>query len=162
MKKFFICFAVVTLCLVSCSKKREKTGNVYGQEIEFVKEDTMQINSLVTEFIDNMNNNRIEAAADMLYIVRDGKPVAFSEEEKKGFVTAYTLLPVKSCKLLNYTLVNEFNNEAKVEVELDIPSADKAPKKSKIYLNPIMVDDKWYLTTLDPRGEGVDRSKYFE
>ncbi len=162
MKKFVFCLAAVCLLLVSCSKERKKTGNNFGAEIEFVKEDTLQINSLVTEFMDLMNNKRIADAADMLYIVKDGKPVAYTDKQKKGFVTAYTLLPVKSCKLLSYELINEFNNEAKLQIELDIPSEDKAPKMSKIFLNPIMVDDVWYLTTLDPNAEGVDRSKYFE
>ncbi len=162
MKKLVFCLALVSLLLVSCSKERKKTGNHFGQKIEFVKEDTVQINSLVTEFMDKMNNQKLEEAADMLYIVKDGKPVAYTAQQKKGFVTAYTLLPVKSCKLMSYELIDEFNNQAKLQVELDIPSENKAPKMTKIFLNPIMVDDDWYLTTLDPEAEGVDRSEYYE
>lgn len=122
----------------------------------------MQINKLVTDFIDLMNKKQIEAAASMLYIVKDGEPVPFTDAQRESFITTYTLIPVKSCKLLDYKLINEYNNQAKVQVEIDLPSPNNKPMLSKIYLNPIMVDDVWYLTTLDPEAEGVDRSKYHE
>ena len=159
--KYFTIFVLVLTLLVSCGKNKKKEHD-YNEYIRpasmyYSKQDTIDINNLVDEYLAHITNKEFEAAADMLYKFQSDSVAPLNEEARAKFLSLYKKLPVYAAKTKSFILNSDRNNQVCYLIQIakggDI---EKEQGVMKLSLNPVVVDGKWYLTLLDSDAEGVE------
>ena len=102
------------------------------------------------------NAGNFESAADLLFTVHNDSIHPLTDEQRMGYITAMQALPRFGCVLRELALYSDRDNELRLAIKMD-PNADADHDKGTInfFLNPILVDGKWYLTLLSEYAEGV-------
>lgn len=162
MKSFvysIACLLVATL--VSCNSKSDSdklpTEYLKPATVAFTNQDTVNISSEVTEYVEKLRQSDFEGCANMLYKV-DGESVTpLSDSEKRSFVRAMSMLPIKEVSCNAMILRDSLNNSYKLTVTLEGKNPDEEAPVTHFYLNPVLREGNWYLTTLDENAQGVQK-----
>lgn len=155
-KIIFGCAFVLALC--ACNNKKT-TVNENGFELpvfEFNEKDSAEVRTLTDDYVARFNAGELERAADMLYVVVDSAITPLSAEQRAGFLKAMTALPKYGCQVKEMELLSNRDNRVRIAMKI-IEQGDFETGKGTInfFLNPVLVDGKWYLTLLDNYAEGV-------
>ena len=159
IKKTSLILLCASLSLVSC-KDKPKARGVYEflrpATMTYTKQDTSNINYMVKRYADLVEKQDFEQAANMLYKVRHDSIVPLSDQERKNFIKAYSQMPIYAAKLDNFVLRSDKNNQVDVLIQIvKNGNIDKGIGVSRMSLNPVEKNGKWYLTLLDKHAEGV-------
>lgn len=159
IKNISLILLCASLSLVSCKDKPKDRG-VYEYlrpaTMNYTKQDTSNINFLVNRYTALVEKKDFEKAANMLYKVRNDSVVPLSEKERKGFIEAYSQMPIYAAKTDAFVLRSDKNNQIDVLIQIvKNGNLDKGIGVSRMSLNPVVKNGKWYLTLLDKHAEGV-------
>lgn len=147
--------------LCSCGgKKKDYTPAeefLRPASIDYSGKDTAEINDIVNNYVAAFSSKQFDKASEMLYTVSNDSILPMSDKAKTEYVEAYSHMPIYKCQLFGLTLRSDKNNAVKLAIQIakngDI---DKNIGVTYVYLNPVKVGGKWYLTLLDKDAEGVE------
>ena len=157
--KYLFVFVIIITVLVSCGKKKDNRpiDILRPASMYYTKQDTIDINNLVNEYLAHITNKEFEAAADMLYKFQSDSVAPLNDEARAKFLSLYKKLPIYAAKTKSFILNSDRNNQVCYLIQIakggDI---EKEQGVMKLSLNPVVVDGKWYLTLLDSDAEGVE------
>ena len=118
--------------------------------------DSSDIKTLVENYVSALKSKNIEAAANMLYFVRNDSIFPITDNDRKGFTALYSSMPILDGKATTLILRSALNNEARVVVKVkEDGDIDRNIGTTTISLNPVQIAGKWYLTLLDKSAQGV-------
>ena len=157
--KSLIIVSCLVVSLTGCKKKTQDAG-VYQYlrpaTMTYTKQDSSNINYMVQRYTQLVEKKDFEKAANMLYKVRHDSVVPLSPVERKGFIKAYSQMPIYAAKTNSFVLRSDKNNQVDVLIQITKDGdIDKGIGISKMSLNPVVKNGKWYLTLLDKNAEGV-------
>lgn len=146
--------------LVSCkSDKKAKIDETYIRpaSVVFVKADTTSIDSLVTKFIQFVNNGDLSNASSMLHVVENGNITDLPLNKRQKFEMTLTKFPIHGCERQSIHLGGEKDNKIGVAFKI-APNADVVSGSGCItmVLNPVRINNQWYLTLRDEDAEGIE------
>lgn len=164
MKKFIYLFLLgpLSLSILSCSSGKKKELTIAEQylrpaSMNYSGKDSSDIKTLVENYVSALKSKNIEAAANMLYFVRNDSIFPITDNDRKGFTALYSSMPILDCKATTLILRSALNNEARVVVKLKADGdIDRNIGTTTISLNPVQIEGKWYLTLLDKSAQGVE------
>ena len=164
MKKFIYLFLLgpLSLSILSCSSGKKKELTIAEQylrpaSMNYSGKDSSDIKTLVENYVSALKSKNIEAAANMLYFVRNDSIFPITDNDRKGFTALYSSMPILYCKATTLILRSALNNEARVVVKLkEDGDIDRNIGTTTISLNPVQIEGKWYLTLLDKSAQGVE------
>ena len=163
MKQFFSLAVICMLVLCSCvNKKQQEDSNAHSKFLRPVTmslsaDDTLQINQKVKQFVDAFSQNDFEEASRMLYYVHNDSVTPLTDKDRQEFVQAMQHFTVYGCKVYEFILRAEKNNQVKLAIQIfKEGNLEKGEGVTYFSLNPVRKDNNWYLTVLDERAEGVE------
>ncbi len=156
--KYITILILVLTVFISCGKKKEsKKEYIRPASMYYSKQDTIDINSLVDQYLVYFKEKNLEAAADMLYFVRHDSILPLDEARRQRFMNLYKLFPVYDAKQKSFILNSDRNNMVRVVFQVSKDGdMDNEQGTMHFTLNPVVKDGKWYLTLFDPDAEGVE------
>lgn len=158
MKKLLLLIpTIILLALVACNKKKTTEPEVIGLPVfTFASEDTAAVQSLANQFVDYFRAGNINAAADMLYIVRNDSVIALPEDQKANFKQALSTLPIYDCAIKEMNLYSNRDNEVRLALLIaEEGNIEREEGTINFFLNPVLQEGNWYLTLLSEYAEGV-------
>lgn len=156
-KIFYFIFSIVMLSLFSCnSKKNEAESYLRPAAIEYSKQDTIDINDEVNQYVEKLKNLDFDGCADMLHVVSGQSLLPLSDEQRHAFVQAMNAISIVDVTCKAMVLRDSLNNQYQLAVTME-GNPDDEPRITYFYLNPILRDGSWYLTLLDENAEGVEK-----
>lgn len=165
MRKTSVFSAILLLltCLFAgCRDKSVKEVPLHNKylrpaSMNYSREDTTDINGLVNQYVENLRAKNFEANAELLYNVKNGEAVAYTEEQKKQYLDVFSHIRFYDCKVNSFLLRSDKNNEVSILLKVvESGDLDKGIGVTSMSLNPVKIGDKWYLTLLDKDAEGVE------
>lgn len=160
MKKTFISLLTITTlaAVVSCHSKKESRDNDEPTRPVFVftDSDSLAVNELADQYIDCLNAEDYDAAAEMLYTVRNDSVFPLTDEVRSEYIKAMTHLPHYGFQKKEVILNTDLDNRVRVAMLLTEGEEVEAEEGiMNYYINPVKVNGQWYLTTFDIYAEGV-------
>ena len=154
---FLGCMAFLLL-LPGC-KSDKKTGELNEKGLpvyEFSNEDSIAVRALADEYVQYFKSKDFETCANMLYTVKDVSVHPLTAEQRKGYAAAMSALPFRDLAIKEQKLLSDKDNEVRISLLMS-PDGDLEQDKGTIsfVLNPVYIDEKWYLTLRDEYAEGV-------
>ena len=147
------------MALVSCKSDKKpdlKSEYIRPASMNYSKEDTTEINSLVARYVETFNKKDFVAASNMLFKVRNDSIFPLSDSERTEYIKAYSHFSTYGCKVKSFLLRSDKNNEVNLLVQIiSSGSLEKEEGVTSVSLNPVCINGKWYLTLLDKNAEGV-------
>ena len=154
----FLALAALMTLVTSCGKK-DKAPTVTVTELSpvdetptyvFTHEDTVEVQTLVSQFIDRLDNKDIRGAVEQLHFLQGDsvRPLSPMFQRRQ----AMSLMNVQGVKykMRQMVLRSNTNNEVKMEITLfEKPEGDKRPNTTAMYFRPVKFEGKWYLTVWD-------------
>lgn len=159
MKKIFLILNAVCLVVMfdACGGKRPE--QISAQDLPaftFTNADTTSIQQLAEHYVDLVCEGNFEAAADMLYVVRNDSILPLSEEQRTGYLTTMRVMPFYGCTLKELNLFSDRDNELRIAMQItEDGNSETGEGCTYFFLNPVEKDGTWYLTLLDKYAEGV-------
>lgn len=155
---------LLSLVFVGCNSGSDKKSDskklpiIRPAEIQLTMEDTTEVMNLVNQFMTLYQNQDLQSAAQMLYTVENGQPQPYTDDSSKEFINHFPFTKIFDYKVNGFTIRSEKDNEVTVKIQFD-PSGDIASNKGVInfVLNPVKLNNHWYLTLMNLRAEGVRR-----
>ena len=144
----------------SCSSDKKKNDYVEPlipeAEMQYKSEDTLNINSLIDQYMGLMAENKVDDAINMLHLLKDGEIVPLDGKQLKEFKTAWSKMHVYGVKKKGFMLHSDKNNDVKILLQI-MPNGDldKEIGVAAQHINPVYKEGQWYLTLYDPQAEGV-------
>ena len=144
----------------SCGKKEKKdvdvTSVLKAPDMNFDREDTLEINRLVDEFVASMANHNIDSCMRMLFKVRHDSVLPLESKDQREFKDAWSKLHIYGVKKKSVIMRSNRNNDVKIIVQIiGSGDLDKEIGVTSFHLNPVYKEGRWYLTLLSEKGEGV-------
>ena len=159
MKSRIILLALVMgVVIVGCRNKQESNSYLPPASMEYSGQDTAEVLSLVNKYVDCLNAHDYDGMVDLLYVFKDNRIHAFDEAQRDSVKHGLQQIPVYAAKFHSFQLRSNVNNEVGILVQLlEDGDLEEGIGVSKLYLNPVFVQGKWYLTLLDLNADGVRR-----
>jgi hypothetical protein len=160
MKRYFtfLGFLLVILLLASC-RNGKTTGEVNENGLpiyEFNDKDSVAVRALADDYVNRFKAQNYEAAADMLYTVRNDSVFPLSDDQRNGYLQAMKVMPFRDCAIKEQILRSDKDNQIRIAMLLsEDGSLDEEKGTVNFFLNPVYIDGQWYLTLLDRYAEGV-------
>lgn len=146
------------LIFVGCRNKQEKASYIPPASMEYSGADTTEILGLVNKYIACLNEHDYEGMADLLYVFKDNRISPFEGAQRDSVMRGLKQIPIYAAKLNSFQLRSNVNNEVGILIQLlEDGDLENEIGVSKLYLNPVYVQGKWYLTLLDLNADGVRR-----
>lgn len=158
MKKLLVfVFSLVVLSTLSSCKKDRGYHSEYLKEpeVEYTHEDSSQIKNYITQFSDAMNAHNYKQVADMMAVVKDGTNMPLTYDQRQQMIRAYEMMNIEKVEWETTILRDYKNNEVTLIMYLKNPTDSLQPRETRVKLNPVCLDGKWYLTFLNKDAEGV-------
>lgn len=156
--KFILIISVaVALFTVSC-KDKQPTNNDPNQPfvVIYEQEDSLAISNLTNEYVTRFNSGDFNQAADMLYFVRNDSVFPLTQDQREGYIQAMNHIGRFGCQLKDMELNTFKDNKVRIAVLLnENGSLDEERGTVNFFLNPVKVENQWYLTLYDRYAEGV-------
>lgn len=155
VNKFIAVAAILTLFVACKSEKKplKATDYIRPASMVYTAKDSADINSLVDSYVTSFNSKDYKSAADLLYRFENDSLKPLPEEEKQKFVKVMEFMSINECKLNSIVLRSDKNNEVQLTLHITKPGNNSA--ETRVYLNPVTKDGKWYLTLRDTNAPGV-------
>lgn len=159
MKLRFILFVLVLgFTFLSCRNNQDKNSYIPPAAMEYSGQDTSEVMALVNKYIECLNTQDYDGMVDMLYLFKDNRIHAYEGTQRDSVKHGLQQIPVYAAKLHSFKLRSNVNNEVGILIQLlEDGDLDNEVGVSKLYLNPVIIDGKWYLTLLDLNADGVRR-----
>lgn len=160
MKRYFtfLGFLLVILLLASC-RNGKTTGEVNEKGLpiyEFNDKDSVAVRALADDYVNRFKAQNYEAAADMLYTVRNDSVFPLTDDQRNGYLQAMKMMPFRDCAIKEQILRSDKDNQIRIAMLLsEDGSLDEEKGTVNFFLNPVYIDGQWYLTLLDRYAEGV-------
>jgi len=159
LSKYTFIVLLSCLTLLSCkSNKKEKIDETYIRpaSVVFSQQDTSSIDSLVKIFVEYVNKGDLSSASTMLHSVEKGEIIDLPLEQRQKFETIMTKFPFHGCETRSMHLGGEKDNKIGIAFKI-APNADVVSGSGciNLVLNPVRIDNKWYLTLRDEDAEGI-------
>ena len=153
------CCLILAVMLTGCSNNKKKTEQFDERGLpifSFDNEDSIAVRKLGDEYVARFSSKNFDAAADMLYTVRNDSVRPLSDSSRAGFVEAMKHIPMQGCAIKEQTLRSDKDNQMRIAI-LMTPNGDLETERGTVnfFLNPVYIDGQWYLTLLDSYAEGV-------
>ncbi len=159
-RQYFYLTIILLLILSACSEqKKEKKQTAQDKFIsELTAQDTLDILRLSNACMDTLKMGHIDAAIDMLYIIRNDSLIKVPQNKEKELRQNFKFFPVVDYKLDYYAFIDQANNDVKYQIEFfkHTSPEDKTPNTIGFMINPVKVDGKWFLTLKDPDRKVMD------
>lgn len=156
--RFALSLLLFALLFVGCRNKQEKVSYIPPASMEYSGADTTEILGLVNKYIACLNEHDYDGMVDLLYVFKDNRITPFENEQRDSVIRGLKQIPIYAAKLHSFMLRSNVNNEVGILVQLvEDGDLDNEIGVSKLYLNPVYVQGKWYLTLLDLNADGVRR-----
>ena len=158
MKKnlFFAILMVLALCMVSSCGKKKKTLEDYREEyltkpaISLTQSDSMEVRSLVDNYLQLLRDNQFEDAVDMLYYMNGSKIIPMPDELKRTQLSMIKRFRGVKYELQRIVYSQEYDNIACYVVTLfEKKEGDPRPNTAQFFLKPVRIEGRWYLTMAD-------------
>ena len=150
---------VGTLAFTACSKKKENTLPVLRPaSMTYTSQDSADIWNLCQQFAEFFGKNDFESCSMMLNTFRNDSIIPYTDQQRKEYIERVQIFSNYGCRIDAFVLHSDRNNEVSLKVKLfNIGTLDDDQGITRLYLNPVKVDDTWYLTLRDHRAEGVKK-----
>ena len=109
------------------------------------REDTLTVVALGNQFFNYIDQDSVELALDMLYVVDDYVLYKIADESKDFLRPRFSKSPALGWSFVRYSFSTQSNNDL-IYLYNGI----------KLAFNPIKVDDLWYLTLKDGNQSSKD------
>ncbi|MCM1028204.1 MAG: hypothetical protein NC342_04870 [Pseudoflavonifractor sp.] len=163
--------AVMVVAAASCSGDKKEDSNIKTIEeareqfaSELQNADTTQVLQMGREFLQSLQDGKVDAALDMLYareMVDSTETLRkLNEGERKSLARRFELMPVKSFNAvpIYYDFSIPAINDLKYEYVFD---PESSTGKQTIMFNPIKRDGQWYLMLKQPDQPAQDANNAF-
>ena len=149
----FLALAATLALATSCGngKKIKPIGPIGAERAAlFTHEDTVEIQTLVSQFIARMDNKDLRGAVEMLSFLKGDsiEPLNAMQQRRQ----AMSLMNVRGVRyeMRQMVLRSNTNNEVKMDITLfEKEDGDPKPNKTAIYFRPVKFEGRWYLTVWD-------------
>ena len=142
------------MLLTSCGNKKQHVTITLPDttpSMVFTHEDTVEIQSMMSQFIDRLDNKDIRGAVEMLNYLAKGDSITSLNtiQKRRQAMSLANVMGVKY-EMRHFILRSETNNEVKMEITLfEKPEGDKRPNTTAMYFRPVKYQGKWFLTVWD-------------
>ena len=159
MKSRIIFLALVMgIVMVSCRQKESNVTYVPPASMDYSGADTTEIMTLVNKYVTCLNEHDYDGMVDMIYYLKDNRVYPYEGTKRDSVKRGLQQIPIYAAKFHSIRLRSNVNNEVGILVQLlENGDLDNQIGVSKLFLNPIVIKGKWYLTLLDLNAEGVNR-----
>lgn len=160
MKKLlFFPFLFLALLFSACSScsKQEKPADDFDVPTEFeqklTEHDTSEVKELVEVFVNHLRNERYYEAAGMLYKLEHlgdrTTPVEYDNDDIERFVNVHKMFVVEDYAIDYMRFRESRENEVCINIILRKGKDGQKDITTKIFLNPIHMNNQWYLVADD-------------
>ena len=126
--------------------------------MEYTAQDSADIWNLCQQFADFFGKNDFESCAMMLNTFRNDSIFTYTDQQRKEYVNRVQLFSNYGCRIDAFVLNSDRNNEVSLKVKLfNIGTLDDDQGITRLFLNPVKVEDTWYLTLRDMNADGVKK-----
>lgn len=159
MKKIFFLSLIGLLAFSSCSKKKEvKEPYLRPASMVYTAQDSADIWNLCQQFSDFFGKNDFESCALMLHKFRNDSIFPYTDAQRKEYIEQVQLFSNYGCRIDAFVLHSDRNNEVSLKVKLlPIGTLNDDQGITRLFLNPVKVKDRWYLTLRDQNADGVEK-----
>lgn len=155
-KLFFIISFVGLICFSSCKNRHAVDDPHAPLVVIYEQEDSTAIIQLAQEYVTRFNGGDFNQVADLLYFVRNDSVFPLTQEQREGFVEAMGQIGRLGCQLKDMELNTFKDNKVRVSILMDENgSLDEERGTINMFLNPVKINNQWYLTLYDRFAEGV-------
>lgn len=156
--RIFLCTLLLGILFVGCRNKESKVSYIPPASMEYSGADTTEILNLVNKYIACLNEHDYDGMVDLLHVFSDNRIYAYEGAQRDSVKHGLQQIPIYAAKLYSFRLRSNVNNEVGILVQLlEDGDLDNEIGVSKLYLNPVYIQGKWYLTLLDLNADGVRR-----
>ena len=160
----FLSILVVFVAFVSCRGNKQQAPQDDKQPgYVFTKQDTVEVNSLVSHFITRLENKDIRSAVEMLSLLKGDSIFPLDVASQRRQAMALRLCQGVKYDVVSMDLNSDKNNEVKMIITLfEKEEGDPKPNKTSFYFRPVKFEGKWYLTTKDNITDMANQNKVEE
>lgn len=150
---------VALLGFSACSKKKDaQEPYLRPATISYTAQDSADIWNLCQQFADFFGKNDFESCAMMLNTLRNDSIFPYTDQQRKDYIEKVQIFSNYGCRIDAFVLHSDRNNEISLKVKLfNIGTLDDDQGVTHLFLNPVKVEDTWYLTLRDHRADGVKK-----
>lgn len=158
-----IVIVINAIGVVSCGNKEQKkeTQDPTQPIMYLSKEDTTAVWNLTKEFLENLKEDRIDAALDMLYYMdSDKKIVKLPNELVEKQKRIFQIFPVLSYKIDGIIFYSETDSQVQYTIEFfKKEPGDDRPNTTSFFIKPMRVNNVWHLTMADSNSDNSGGSQ---
>ena len=159
LKQLFFISMVAVLAFSSCSKKKQSDDLILRPaSMVYTAQDSADIWNLCQQFADFFGKNDFESCSMMLNTFRNDSIFPYTDKQRKEYIQKMQMFSNYGCRIDAFVLHSDRNNEISLKVKLfNIGTLDDDKGITHLFLNPVKVEDTWYLTLRDHRADGVKK-----
>lgn len=160
LKQLFFISLVAVLAFSSCSNKKKQEIDLVLRPASMVytAQDSADIWNLCQQFADFFGKNDFESCSMMLNTFRNDSIFPYTDKQRKEYIQKMQMFSNYGCRIDAFVLHSDRNNEISLKVKLfNIGTLDDDKGITHLFLNPVKVEDIWYLTLRDHRADGVKK-----
>ena len=148
---------IASLSFSACSSKQEKKEPILRPaSMVYTSQDSADIWNLCEQFAQFYGKNDFESCALMLNFFRNDSIFPYTDKDRVDYIRKNQIFTNYGCRIDGFVLHSDRNNEVCLKVKLfNIGTPDDDQGITRLFLNPVKVDDTWYLTLRDHRADGV-------
>jgi hypothetical protein len=148
----------ITLTFSACkSKKEEKVPLLRPASMVYTAQDSADIWKLCEQFAQFFGQNDFESCALMLNKFENDSIHPYTDQQRKEYIKAVQIFSNYGCRVDAFTLRSDRNNSVSLKVKLfPVGTLDDDQGITHLVLNPVKVEDTWYLTLRDQNADGVE------
>ena len=153
----YACVAIALFVFGACSSKKEQKEPILRPaSMIYSSQDSADIWNLCEQFAEFFGNNDFESCALMLNKFKGGEVTPYTDEQRKDYIDKVQIFSNYGCRIDGFVLNSDRNNEISLKVKLfNVGTLDDNQGITRLFLNPVKVGDKWYLTLRDQDADGV-------
>ena len=137
------------LCLMSCEQSRKQQPPTEHKAMLLQQRDTLQVTTLVTDFMNALKDKRYSDAVVMLYKVDPTSPYSqpqlLDNDEIDKTMAEFKRFPIRNYEIKDYTFKIAYDNEVKCVVEIEPISTSGNVRKLNYRLKPVRYLGNWFL-----------------
>lgn len=137
----------VTLVIVSVNSCGSRKTDVTKDVDDVGAQDTLTVLELASSCMDALKEGRIEAALEMMYVVRNDTLMPVSDEQKVDMTRQFKFFPVLDYTLESFSFSRHDGNEVKFRLKfVEESEADNRPAAyTNLKFCPVKYNADWYL-----------------
>ena len=159
LKQLFFISLVAVLAFSSCNKKKQSDDLILRPaSMVYTAQDSADIWNLCQQFADFFGKNDFESCSMMLNTFRNDSIFPYTDKQRKEYIQKVQMFSNYGCRIDAFVLHSDRNNEISLKVKLfNIGTLDDDKGITHLFLNPVKVEDTWYLTLRDHNADGVKK-----